>query len=98
MPWGLDGCHNGLVSSPPKTDDEHRGGVEHLRRRQLEQQVIFDSVPAMIWYKDRNISGYADGKLDEHAMGAHYLPKPFTGATLLRAVARALDDRELLTP
>jgi len=33
---------------------ERKHAEEALRQQQEEQQVIFDSVPAMIWYKDQN--------------------------------------------
>ncbi|MGH7595048.1 MAG: PAS domain S-box protein [bacterium] len=33
---------------------ERKRAEEVLRQQQEEQQVIFDSVPAMIWYKDQN--------------------------------------------
>ncbi|MGH7206707.1 MAG: PAS domain-containing protein, partial [Nitrospiraceae bacterium] len=32
---------------------QHKQVAEALRRKELEQQTIFDSVPAMIWYKDK---------------------------------------------
>jgi len=34
--------------------EERKTAQEALRRQQQEQQTIFDSVPAMIWYKDCN--------------------------------------------
>lgn len=33
---------------------ERKHAEEVLRQQQEEQQVIFDSVPAMVWYKDQN--------------------------------------------
>jgi PAS domain S-box-containing protein len=33
---------------------EHKKGLRRLHQQRQEQQIIFDSVPAMIWYKDCN--------------------------------------------
>ena len=34
--------------------DKHRALIKKLKKARLEYQSIFDSVPAMIWYRDRN--------------------------------------------
>ena len=57
----LDAIGDNLLSNPAihgivvtsRDATERRGTEDALRKQKQEQQVILDSVPAMIWYKDK---------------------------------------------
>jgi diguanylate cyclase (GGDEF)-like protein/PAS domain S-box-containing protein len=88
------------IPAPPSAGGQTPNLVEEeLRRLQREQSVIFDSVPAMIWYKDRQNRILRMNRLAAEALGLRAEPRAGTATGELYPQEADLyhrDDQEVI--